>query len=76
MHNGNIKTSGRLQRVAKVLSDGNWHSTQELGDKGFNYCPGTVVSELRRNNLTILSRCTGRGRYEYQLQTQSKGMDL
>lgn len=53
MNYANLETSKRLQRVAKYLKDGNWHSTMDV-IKNANVCAvSTAIAELRSNGLRI-----------------------
>ena len=67
IHYAKIKDSERLQRVHRLLSDGEWHGTREIMH-GADVCAvNTVIAELRSNDFHIITRCVGRGRYEYRL---------
>jgi len=68
IHYARIEESERLQRAHKVLSDGQWHSTREIMQAADVCAVNTVVAELRANGAPILTRCAGRGRYEYRLE--------
>lgn len=62
-----IEESERLQRAHRLLSDGNWHSTRDIMRTADVCAVNTVIAELRANGYDIVTRCVGRGRYEYQL---------
>lgn len=62
-----IEESERLQRAHRLLSDGKWHSTRDIMLTADVCAVNTVIAELRANGYDIMTRCVGRGRYEYQL---------
>ena len=60
-----LENSPRLQRVARFLNDGNWHSTREI-IRGCDVCAvNAIVDELRepKNGFDIV--CERRGEYWY-----------
>lgn len=61
-----IETSRRLQSVMDVLRDGNWHGTREIMRTADVCAVNSIITELRANDIAIVTRCVGRGRYEYQ----------
>lgn len=67
MHAAKIDNSPRLQRVADLLADGEWHSTLDIiigaGVCAVNSC----VAELRANGYPIACRRVGKERFEYRL---------
>ncbi len=73
IHAARIESSPRLKRVHQFLSDGKWHTTREIV-RGADVCAvNSIITELRANGYDIGSRCTGRGRYEYQLIIEGQG---
>jgi len=62
-----IEQSERLQRVHALLCDGAWHGTRAIMYAADVCAVNTVVAELRANGYDIVTRCVGRGRYEYRL---------
>ena len=54
MHAARLKTSERLQRVAALLKDGQWHSTLDIVRRANVCAVNSAVSELRRNGLNII----------------------
>lgn len=66
MNHADLASSDRLQRVARVLSDGDWHGTRDLVQAADVCAVNSAVAELRENGLRIETRCVGRGRYEYR----------
>lgn len=57
MHAAQLETSERLQRVAKLLGDGQWHSTRNIIQRANVCAVNSTISELRRNGLDIECRC-------------------
>lgn len=53
MHAAKLARSGRLQRVYGVLSDGRWHSTQEIVLAAQVCAVNSIISELRANGCSI-----------------------
>jgi hypothetical protein len=53
MHSAKLAKSSRLQRVLKVLSDGNQHTTRQIIRKAAVCAVNSIVAELRANGLTI-----------------------
>jgi len=72
-HYASIESSARLQRVHKLLSDGKWHGTREIMRTADVCAVNSIISELRSNGYDVITRCVGRGRYEYQLVIDSQG---
>lgn len=60
MHFASLKTSPRLQRVYRVLSDGMPHTTLEIQSTAGVCAVGSTISELRRNGYEIECKCAGR----------------
>ncbi len=66
LHAARLSTSERLQRVSKVLADGQPHTTLDLIQKAQVCAVNSIASELRRNGLPI--RCWREGDvWYYQL---------
>ncbi len=69
-HYARVEGSPRLQRLLRVLMDGQWHSTRDLSLRAECYSVGASIQELRdaRNGCEIW---TGRSAYfagwEYRL---------
>ena len=67
-----MEGSPRLQRLLRVLLDGQWHSTRDLSLRCECYSVGASIQELRdeRNGYIIEARHTAHGghqRWEYRL---------
>ena len=58
MNNANLKTSKRLQRLHKLLSDGEEHSGIEITYAAHIQAVSAAVSELRACGFTIVNRQT------------------
>ena len=56
MNAANLDKSDRLKRVARYLSDGNWHSTREIVHGAEVCAVNSIVSELRVNGKRIECR--------------------
>ena len=56
MNHANLKTSKRLQRLHKVLSDGKEHSGMDIIKAAHIYAVSAAVSELRANGCNIVCR--------------------
>ncbi len=56
MRHPRLSRSARLQRVARLLGDGQEHSSWEVSRKARTVAPGTCVSELRANGAEIECR--------------------
>ncbi|AJF07784.1 hypothetical protein [Geoalkalibacter subterraneus] len=67
IHYAKIDESERLQRAHRLLSDGAWHSTRDIMRAADVCAVNTVIAELRCNGYDIVTRCVGRGRFEYQM---------
>lgn len=67
IHYAKIDESERLQRAHRLLCDGAWHSTRDIMRAADVCAVNTVITELRCNGYDIVTRCVGRGRYEYQM---------
>ena len=52
--NNATMTSPRLQRVARVLSDGRSHTTRDIVRKGRVMAVSACIAELRANGAEIL----------------------
>ncbi|MCP5136068.1 MAG: hypothetical protein H6981_04645 [Gammaproteobacteria bacterium] len=81
MHAAQIMNSKRLQRTARALADGQWHTTWEIASTTRSVAVSTDISELRRNGLVVESRTAGTsedgGRvYEYRLTNPGILADL
>ena len=64
MHARNLKTNKILQRVHKLLSDGRQYSTRDIVHKA-NVCDvGSIVRELRENDVPV-SKAKKIGKYFY-----------
>ncbi len=66
IHAARLSESPRLQRLAKVLAGGGWHSTRGLMLLAELCAVNSAVAELRANGIGVECRCVGRGRYEYR----------
>ncbi len=73
-HYARVEGSPRLQRVLRVLMDGEWHSTRDLSLQAECYSVGAAIQELRdeRNGCEIDVRCKDSqgwplGHWEYML---------
>jgi hypothetical protein len=67
IHYAKLDNSARLQRVHRLLSDGEWHGTREIIQRANVCAVNTACAELRANGLMVSTRCIGRGLYEYRL---------
>ncbi|MCP5230696.1 MAG: hypothetical protein H6948_01145 [Zoogloeaceae bacterium] len=81
MHAAQIMNSKRLQRTARALADGQWHTTWEIASVTRSVAVSTDISELRRNGLVVESRAKGMsedgGRiFEYRLKNPAILADL
>ena len=56
MHFARLSSSPRLQRVLRVLSDGQEHSTRDLIREANVCAVNSIVAELRANGLPVRSR--------------------
>jgi len=72
MHAAKMDDSPRLQRVRRLLDDGGWYGTREIVRVADVCAVNSIIAELRANGLEIVTRCVGRGRYEYQLITEAQ----
>lgn len=68
-----VENSPRLQRALELLQDGQWHSTRDIVRAADVCAVNSIITELRCNGYDIITRCTGRGRYEYQLVIDKQG---
>lgn len=66
MNAADLASSDRLQRVARVLAGGEWHSTREIVHAADVCAVNSAVAELRENGLHIETRCVSKGRWEYR----------
>lgn len=53
MNSAKLEKSSRLQRVLKVLNDGNRHTTRDIIRKASVCAVSSIVSELRTNGIKI-----------------------
>ena len=60
MNNANLKTSKRLQRLHKLLSDGEEHSAPDISRYAHIQAVSAAVSELRHNEYEIVNRLVRR----------------
>ena len=56
MHAAKLGTSSRLQRVMRVLSDGQEHSTREIIRRAHVGAVSSIAAELRVNGISISCR--------------------
>lgn len=68
MHAARIEASERLQRVLKLLEDGQWHSTLDVVIGAGVCAVNSCIAELRANGYAIACRRVGRERFEYRLE--------
>lgn len=68
MHAARLEKSERLQRVAALLADGQWHSTLDIVIGAGVCAVNSCVAELRANGYAIACRRVGKERYEYRLE--------
>jgi len=68
-----VESSPRLQRALDLLQDGQWHSTRDIVRAADVCAVNSIITELRCNGFDIVTRCVGRGRYEYQLVLENQG---
>lgn len=73
MHAGPL-TSPRLQKLLKVLADGQEHSTLDVVRRSGVLAPGTCVSELRAHgaeiDCSLRVDAKGRRRWFYRMQKE------
>ena len=69
MHFARFRTSKRLQRVMRVLADGQEHSTRDLIREADVCAVNSIVAELRANGIPVASRCKS-GVWLYRLGTR------
>ena len=69
IHYAKLEKSPRLQRVLKVLKGGGWFSTRDIVRWADVCAVNSAITELRRNDINIQTRCVGRGRFEYRLES-------
>ncbi len=67
-HYARVEGSPRLQRLLRVLLDGQWHSTRDLSLKAECFSVGASIQELKdsRNGCMIESTPAG-DHWEYKL---------
>ena len=54
MHSATISNSDRLQRVLKVLMDGNKHTTRDIIIKADVCAVNSIISEIRDNGFKVM----------------------
>lgn len=59
MKSAKLNSSQRLQRVLKVLSDGQEHSTLDIIGQARVCAVNSIISELRANGVGIVCRRMG-----------------
>ena len=59
MHAARLDKSERLQRVAKLLKRGGWHSTMDIIQRAQVCAVNSIVAELRANGWQIECQRTG-----------------
>jgi hypothetical protein len=67
-------SSPRLQRVLRLLADGEWHSTMTIIQEANVCAVSAVVSELRANGVAI--ECAQRGKVWVYRLFQPKQLEL
>lgn len=67
IHYAKLQNSDRLKRVHNLLSDGGWHGTREINRTADICAVNTACAELRANGVNVVTRCIGRGLYEYRI---------
>ncbi|WP_305042402.1 hypothetical protein [Geoalkalibacter sp.] len=71
MNAARIERSPRLQRVDRLLDDGQWHSTMDIVQAARVCAVNSIVAELRYNGRLI--DCERRGDvWWYRKQTQAQ----
>lgn len=68
MHAAMVEASERLQRVLRLLEDGQWHSTLDVMIGAGVCAVNSCIAELRANGYAIACRRVGRERFEYRLE--------
>lgn len=71
MNSARLAHSQRLDKVFRVLLDGNPHTTMDLIRRANVCAVNSIISELRDNGIKITCQRTGRLWY-YQLQNGGK----
>jgi len=54
MHSAKLNKSLRLQRVLKVLLDGNKHTTRDIIRKAHVCAVNSIISEIRDNGFKVM----------------------
>lgn len=67
-----VESSPRLQRALQLLSDEQWHSTRDIVRAADVCAVNSIIHELRCNGHDVVSRCAGKGRYEYMLLVEGQ----
>lgn len=67
MNFAKLQNSDRLQRVYRLLSDGNWYSTLDIIRRAHVCAVSAIISELRYNGYDIDCVRSGKDRYVYRL---------
>ena len=80
MHAARLASSPRLQRVLRLLQDGQAHSTMDINIRARVCVAGTAVSELRHNGAEIACSYQGKADdgsriYVYRLIASPAGWD-
>ena len=70
MHNAQLKSSGRLQRVLAVLSCGEPKTTRQIIREAHVCAVNSIVSELRANGIDIECKAVRKGRFVYRVIDQ------
>jgi len=59
MNAARLAKSNRLQRVAKLLHDRQWHSTRDIIREAQVCAVNSIMAELKRNNFQYECRRSG-----------------
>ena len=69
IHAALLENSPRLQRVARLLSDGNWYSTRAISRGCDVYAVSAIIGEMRHDKNGFIIECRQKSRpvWEYRL---------
>jgi len=67
IHTARLQNSPRLQRVLRVLSDGQEHTTWEIVMTARVCAVNSAVAELRANGIPVTCRQVGDRKFAYQI---------
>lgn len=68
IHYADMERSARLQRVARLLMDGEEHGTLEIVQTAKVCAVNSAVAELREHGITVRCRKIEQGRHVYRIE--------